>query len=289
MHRPAGREALVVVRTPTTLDRLLDVLPALGRDPRVALSWAVDEGSRFTLGLRGRLDGLGVRPIPWAEVRGRRFDLVAAAHVNPSLGALRGPLVVVPHGIGFNRLVPSRTGDATSPVGLSRGELTDGGAVVPTWIGLSHPRQLAQLRASCPEACDRAFPMGDPTWDRITAERGRRDRFRAAFGVRPDQALVVVSSTWNAMSAFEQRPDLVGRLVAQLPADAFRVALVLHPNVWAERGPRRVRALLRGRGRGRPGGGPGERLAERDHRRGRGRGRPRLGLGSTSRRWARRS
>ena len=42
-----------------------------------------------------------------------------------------------------------------------------------------------------------------------------------------------MNSTWQENSLFGLDPLLVSRLLTQLPYDEFRVALVLHPNVWA--------------------------------------------------------
>lgn len=239
------RSALVVIRNLTSLSRLLDVTTMLEADSRVGVSYVVDEGSAFAAGLGAHLGAIGIHPLTWSGAVGRHFDLVLAAHVNTSLAALDGPLVVIPHGAGYNRLLPARTNDDVSPVGLSRRELTVAGEVFPTVIGLSHSRQLDQLRRTCPEAADRTRVVGDPTWDQIQANRRRRDLFRGALGVLPGQRLVVVSSTWDVNSLLARQRQLINRLVAQLPIDEFRVALVLHPNIWAYHGPVAVRGWLR--------------------------------------------
>jgi hypothetical protein len=241
----AERAVLVVVRTLTSLDRLKDVVPLFDSDPRIMVKFVLDEGSKFTAGFNAQLNDRGIPLISWAEARQTRFDLMLAAHTNRSLAELNGPLVVVPHGAGYNRLLPARTGGDVAPVGLSRHELTSDGEVFPSVIGLSHERQLEQLRRSCPEALDRAAVIGDPTWDRIVASRPRRDSYRRSLGVSPYQRLVVVSSTWDVNSLLGQRDRLVERLVAQLPMDEFRVALVLHPNVWAHHGISTVQAWFR--------------------------------------------
>ncbi|MFF3912129.1 hypothetical protein ACFYZB_01400 [Streptomyces sp. NPDC001852] len=123
---------------------------------------------------------------------------------------------------------------------------------------LSHPEQLGRLRASCPEAVPTAVLAGDPCYDRILAALPHRDRFRRALGVGPDRRLIVISSTWSPRSLFggdaTEQDDgagelltwLLSRLAAELPADEYRTAAVLHPNIWHGHGPGQVRAWLDG-------------------------------------------
>ncbi|MFD3514600.1 hypothetical protein [Streptomyces sp. NPDC058657] len=91
---------------------------------------------------------------------------------------------------------------------------------------------------------------GDPCFDRMLAARPHRDRFRRALGVRPGQRLVVLNSTWNPESLFgdggdeDLLPGLLPRLTSELPADEYRIAAVLHPNIWYGHGPGQVRAWL---------------------------------------------
>ncbi len=121
---------------------------------------------------------------------------------------------------------------------------------------LSHPEQVERLRESCPEAAGTAVLAGDPCFDRMLAARGHRDRFRRALGVRRGQRLVVVSATWNPEGLFgdggagDVLTALLPRLTGELPADEYRVAAVLHPNIWQGHGPGQVRAWLDGARRG---------------------------------------
>ncbi|MFG2497929.1 hypothetical protein ACGFSB_06885 [Streptomyces sp. NPDC048441] len=122
---------------------------------------------------------------------------------------------------------------------------------------LSHPEQLERLRRVCPEAEDVSVLAGDPCFDRMLAARPYRDRFRRALGVRRGQRLVVLNSTWNPEGFFgnggsgaggggghDVLPGLLPRLTAELPADDYRLAVVLHPNIWHGHGPGQVRAWL---------------------------------------------
>ncbi|MFF2848427.1 hypothetical protein ACFVT5_19200 [Streptomyces sp. NPDC058001] len=118
---------------------------------------------------------------------------------------------------------------------------------------LSHPEQIARLRRACPEAAHTAVLAGDPCFDRMLAARPYRDRYRRALGVRRGQRLVVLNSTWNPESLFGDRsgaggadilPALLPALTSELPADEYRLAAVLHPNIWHGHGPGQIRAWL---------------------------------------------
>ncbi|MGW0296667.1 hypothetical protein ACWDYK_08090, partial [Streptomyces anthocyanicus] len=126
--------------------------------------------------------------------------------------------------------------------------LVDGKPFVDGLV-LSHPEQVARLRRVCPEAVEAAVVAGDPCFDRMLAAHTHRDRFRRALGVRRGQRLVVLNSTWNPEGLFgsgdrDILPGLLPRLAAELPADDYRLAAVLHPNIWYGHGPGQVRAWL---------------------------------------------
>ncbi|MBY8885522.1 hypothetical protein K7472_11755 [Streptomyces sp. PTM05] len=241
--RPKAR-VLGVVRTLTSATRLLDVLTLLRPEDDVEVTYTVNPGSAFAAGLDEYLTAVGARVLPWREAVRQRFDLAVACTVNASMHRLRAPLMVLPHGAGYNRLVRETTGDAVSPAGLSRRELTRFGKVVPAVIGVSHEEQVQRLASVCPRAVPRAVVVGDWCFDRITASVPRRDEYRRSLGLRGDRKLVVLHSTWGEHSLIGSRPDLPLRLVTALPVDEYAVAAVLHPNVWARVGELGVRGRL---------------------------------------------
>jgi hypothetical protein len=111
------------------------------------------------------------------------------------------------------------------------------------------------LQHSCPEAAPSAVLAGDPCFDRTLAARPYRERFRRALGVGHGQRLIVLNSTWNPESLFgngtsDHNDDadiltsLLARLTSELPADEYRLAAVLHPNIWHGHGPGQVRYWL---------------------------------------------
>lgn len=233
-----------MTRTLTSTTRLLDVLAAFDGDPRVQVAFTLNEGSVFGDDARRFLDDLNARTVPWREAVRERYDLAIAATSNGGLHRLRAPLVVLPHGAGHNRLVESATGRTDVASGLSARQLTHRGRVVPAMIALSHEEQLARLRRSCAPAAARAVVTGDPCFDRMMASLPLRDGYRRALGVDEVQRLMMVTSTWGARSLLGRHHRMIARWVAELPLDRYRVALVLHPNVWSRHGGPQIRAWL---------------------------------------------
>ncbi|MEV0171483.1 hypothetical protein AB0I00_10240 [Streptomyces sp. NPDC050803] len=127
--------------------------------------------------------------------------------------------------------------------------LDEDGRPIADALVLSHPEQYERLRTVCPEAAPTAVLAGDPCWDRLLAARPHRERFRRALGVGRGKRLLVLSSTWNPDSLLgdggdDVLPALLPRLTSEFPADEYRLAAVLHPNIWHGHGPGQIRAWL---------------------------------------------
>ena len=154
--------------------------------------------------------------------------------------------------------------------GAARARLTYHGRVVPARIIVAADRQLAALRRSCPEAAPVAVVAGDPCYDRLAASLPSRARYRRALGAQR-KTLVAVTSTWGKGSLLQRHRDLLARLAGDLPPERYRVAAIVHPNVWSWHGVRQVRAWYAdGVRRGLILVPPRGRLARRAGRRGRG-------------------
>lgn len=229
--RQGRKHLLVVVRNETSLDRVLEVLHAIGEDIVLAVKFVIDVGSKFAGEIAAQLRRLGCDVISWEEAKRQRWDAIYAAHVNNHLAELNGPLMVMAHGVSYNRILPETTGgDISHPVGLSRHELTSDGKVFPTFVGLGAPEQLSRMFQG---ARDRAVLVGDPVYDKLMAGRRLRRKSRTALGVGSRQ-FVLVSSTWGDFSTFRARRAMIKALLAVLPSDEYVVGLVAHPNIWAE-------------------------------------------------------
>ena len=235
------RSVLVVVRTTTTLYRLLDVVSLVAADRRVQVVFTHDASSPARLGsdVEAALRELGAPVVAWDEAVETRFDLAVAASENDRLEALCAPVLLLPHGAGHQKTYPN----SSIISGLNPQRLVVDGRVVPTVIAVPHSAHLDRLADVCPPAADRGLVVGDPTLARILAMRHRTDQARAAFGARY-RRLVLLTSTFGPDSAFGRHPDLPERLAAELPVDEYRVVVALHPGVWSAHRPWQVRSWL---------------------------------------------
>jgi hypothetical protein len=244
--RTGCKTVLVVVHTVTTGQRLADVVRLVESDLRIQVVFTAAPDV-FSNGVAELLRDLGGVVVSWAQATRITFDLALAAAYG-SVHELHAPLIVLPHGAGYNKLAVRRSaGGAVAGrgvYGLDPQCLVQGGSVVPTAIVLSHRADLASLGRQCPEALPVAVVAGDPCYDGIAASRSQRGGYRRALGVSEPRKLVVTTSTWGSRSLFGQAADLLDRMLVELPPDEFKVITLIHPNVWFGHGPRQVRAWL---------------------------------------------
>ncbi|WP_137990050.1 translation initiation factor 2 [Streptomyces vilmorinianum] len=225
---------LFAARSAAALHRLLDVVPVFRGDGRIRRRFVLVPGSEFGVDALAAVERAGARTVPWSEALAGGHDLVLAASPKGELSALGGPLVLLPHGAGFNKTLTAE-GTADSASGLDGLFLLHERRPLADVHALAHPGQIERLAAEAPAAAARGVVVGDPTLDRILESVGRRDRYRAALGTGT-RRLVVVVSTWGPESLGVRRPGLVRELSGHLPYDEWQVALVVHPNVHSERG-----------------------------------------------------
>jgi hypothetical protein len=246
--RTGCKTVLVVVHTVITVQRLADIVRLVESDLRIQVVFTAAPDV-FSNGVTDLLRDLGGVVIPWEQATRLTFDLAVAASYG-SVHELHAPLIVLPHGAAYSKLaVRRRAGGAVTErgvYGLDPQSLVQGGSVVPAAIVLSHEADLATLGRQCPEALPVAVVAGDPCHDRILVSRSLREQYRRALGVLQTQKLVVTASTWGSRSLFGQAADLLDRMLAELAPDEYRIATLIHPNVWFGHGPRQVRAWLHG-------------------------------------------
>ncbi|MEV4080318.1 hypothetical protein ACGFJC_42840 [Nonomuraea fuscirosea] len=244
--RRSRRTVLVVVHTVTSGQRLLDVVRLLAADLRIQVVFTIGPDV-FHNGVTELLGRIGGVTLPWHLAVREQFDLAICAAYG-GIEDIHAPLVVLPHGAGYNKLVSRRrSGGATAPrgvYGLSAQELIRDGAVVPAAIVLAHKAERRRLAKSCPEALAVAEVIGDASHDRLVASSCMRHSYRRALRVSDDQELVVVTSTWGPESLFGRHPQLLRRLLAELPRNRYRIAALLHPNVWFGHGVWQIRTWL---------------------------------------------
>ncbi|AXX30159.1 hypothetical protein APASM_2794 [Actinosynnema pretiosum subsp. pretiosum] len=141
---------------------------------------------------------------------------------------------VVPHGLGFHKFVPDAEWSKRSRLsGLVKDEHLRRCAVRQI---VTCSDQVDQLREVTPHINGKTVLCGDLSFEVIRNSGLRRPSYRKAFGLKGEQKLVVVTSTWGRQSLLGQARDVIGRLLDRLPREEYRIALVLHPNVWAHKG-----------------------------------------------------
>ncbi|MFE2292540.1 hypothetical protein [Streptomyces sp. NPDC059452] len=238
-----GEKTLVVAaRTVTSTVRVLECLPALLRgDGRVTVVFAHDPTSAFNDGVLDLLHDAGCRVIPWEQVGHAEPDLILTASENIDVPEGHCPVLVLPHGIGFQKQVPDSRAPGDRLSGVVPDRLLESGRA---WLAISHPGQEEQLLSSHPKAAGRTLLVGDPCYDELLTSADRAGTYREALGVPAAHRLVVLSSTWGPTSLFGRDPGLAARVLAALPYDEFRVAAIVHPNVWAGHGSWQIRNLL---------------------------------------------
>ncbi|GAB3005234.1 hypothetical protein GCM10023080_083670 [Streptomyces pseudoechinosporeus] len=263
--RSRSHPVLLIAHNVTAATRLLDVLPLFHDDFRIQLLVTTPGSSAFRAGLAELFADTGIPVVPWEQAVRTPVRLAISASFGGQLAAFSGKLTVLSHGIGYTKRlttpgagcrVPgagSRARTAAPVFGLSREWLlAEDGSPIADALVLSHPEQRERLHRACPEALHTAVLAGDPCFDRMLAAREYRDRYRRTLGVHPGQRLVLLNSTWNTESLFgdggdhgdDVLPTLLPRLTSELPADEYRIAAVLHPNIWHGHGPGQIRAWL---------------------------------------------
>ncbi|MGW8760990.1 hypothetical protein ACWGN5_00665 [Streptomyces sp. NPDC055815] len=263
--RAVQRRVLLVVHNVTSAGRLWDLLPLFHDDFRIQTLVTSTGSSAFQSGVRELLAELELPELPWEQALSTPVDLAISASFGGELAAIQGSLSVLSHGAGYTKKLGQPGAGSREPGAASREPraasreptfglspewlLVDGKPFVDGLV-LSHPEQLERLGRVCADAVPSAVLGGDPCFDRMLAARPYRERFRRALGVRPGQRLLVLNSTWNPEGFFgsgggqDVLPGLLPRLAAELPADDYRLAAVLHPNIWYGHGPGQVRAWL---------------------------------------------
>ena len=241
------RRVLVIVQTPVYGNRLADVLPLLESDLRLQVAFTVAPHA-FNDGAKRFVRRLGGPLLPWSQAVREEFDLALAAGAQ-GIDQVRAPVVLLSHGarrLKLERAVDGVPPHARSVGGLGARYLMWNGKVVPAAIALAHDEERHELARACPQALSRAEVVGDPCHDRIAASLPMRDRYRAALGLRKREKLVLVTSAWGSHSVFSRLDGLLPRLMTELPRPEYRVAILVHPNVWSWHGAWQVRAWLAG-------------------------------------------
>ena len=233
------RTVLVVARTLTTTDWLLDVVDEVLADPRIQVLFTIEDEapSVYHRGAAELLHRVGASLIPWSQAVSHPFDLAISSTFGGSLDKLTSPLLIGLHGAGLSK----------------PGSLMPGARVAKPHVGsVARPATTVMLpcrhdldRFDLSDARVRFEIVGDPCLDRLTASLPLRQRFRHQLGVAQHQRLVVLSSTWGRGALLGREPGVAERLALEAPIDTHRLALIVHPNIWMGHSEWQVRTWLR--------------------------------------------
>ena len=235
------RNVLVAARTLTIAMWGLDFLDEVLADSRVQILFSVDDQkpSAFWRGAASLLQRVEAATIPWSQATSTTFDLAVSFNFKGSLKRLRCPLMLGLHGASLGKYGALPSNGRFPLPGLS--EARDD--IAPTTVVIPHPNERARY-GNVSSGVEFAV-AGDPCLDRLLASVPRRNHYRRALGAEPDQKLVAVSSTWGSDALLATAPDIATLLTAALPADEYRVALIIHPNIWTGHSGWQVRAWLK--------------------------------------------
>jgi hypothetical protein len=239
------RTVLVVAHHLAAGTRLADLVALVERDRRIQVVYTESPSSLLTVGVADYLRGTGGAVVPWHQAVNIEWDLAIAAGLG-ALEQIHGPVLWMSHGIGPG-VRAHRWAGAGRPVrrpivDMRRDAFVAGGRVIPSVIALAHDHHRSMLAELCPEAADAIAVVGDVTFDRLVASRPLRSAYRRSLGIGNSQELVVLSSTWGPRSLVGRHEDLLARLASQLPRSRYRIAAILHPNIWCWHSSRQIRA-----------------------------------------------
>ncbi|MEV2225098.1 hypothetical protein AB0E01_35265 [Nocardia vinacea] len=89
----------------TAASRLFDALPLLATDTRIRIVFTRTGSSAFDNGTAEFLNSRGVEQISWRKAVTTTFDLAISASYGGDLHRIDAPLIVVPHGMGYNKFL----------------------------------------------------------------------------------------------------------------------------------------------------------------------------------------
>lgn len=216
----------MIVRSPTTLERSVELAQHLFNDIRIQTFFTVpDNRSSFGNDLELRIHQKHLPFIPWQRARATSFDLGIIASSIDDFPELDMPLLLISHGPG-----------ATSNRSLHG--VNNAHSDISTASISKHSRTICLVsedeRALYSSHRD-LITIGDPVFDSLFLSIHHRQEFRNALQAET-RKIIVVSSTWNLNSSVASHPQFINELLQRLPQDEYIIAAILHPNIWVGHG-----------------------------------------------------
>ncbi len=160
--------------------------------------------------------------------------MLVTASYEGALNGFSGHVVILNHGTGVGKYL-ALPPDGRLPVSDDGTSTTTMFPRTPSSVPITQSSRTSGRDSGCRR----------PRRDRLCASKHRADLYRVALGVNEHTRLIAVSSTWGEYSLIATRPDLPVKLLNDLPCDEYRLALILHPNVWFGHSTWQVRTWMR--------------------------------------------
>jgi hypothetical protein len=139
----AKSQVLAVVHNVTALTRLLDVLAVFEADPRIQVVFTWTRSSPFIDGVPAAIAAVGGVLVPWEQAVQLPFDLAISASQGGDLHELLAPLVIVGHGMGYNKYSPRKAkSEKRKAIRGGRGPRSDWARSSCCGTGSRSPRRL---------------------------------------------------------------------------------------------------------------------------------------------------
>lgn len=219
-------------------------------NPKVVWTWTVApdryNDSVYSDPVHRFLSDRGAVIEAWNDVvkGGQDRYKIALAAARDGLEQLRIPVALMAHGSLRDKVTPPADGAGIEMPRTQYGTGLDywvhQGRTIARYALLAHRDQVGSLDPSLRSI---ARVIGDPMVDQIDGHMALREMYRADLDIGPDERLVVVTSTAGEHCLWKDWPDLLHRLVTELPRSRYRVIAILHPHLHYAFGGQLMHAL----------------------------------------------
>ncbi|HEX6356041.1 hypothetical protein [Actinophytocola sp.] len=240
------RAGLVVVHTIPSATRLWPIYCMLAQANSGVVWDFVVAPDRYNAPVLRFLADRGVVVVSWEDlVKGdqRRYGIALAA-ARDGLELLRMPVIQIAHGALREKWTPLSAGAGVLMPRTRYGTGVDFGVhqgrTVARYLVQAHRDEVDALD---PELRSIAWTLGDPMVDQFDGHLDMRESFRADLDIGCGQRLVTVTSTAGRHCLWRDWPELLHRLVTELPQHRYQVIAILHPHLWYAFGEDLLNAL----------------------------------------------
>jgi hypothetical protein len=232
-----ARRGLIAVHTLPCATRLLPIYEMLADcNPRMLWSFTVPPDD-YNHGVATFLRNRGLKVLKWKRLVNElqlHFGVALAAAWG-GLHKLQMPVIKMAHGARYEKKTPRRPGSGAETPRLRHGlgveSMVWHARTVASRVVVAHKDDIAALDPTVAGLIESARVMGDPIVDQIDGHLHLRERYREDLELEPGMKLIVVTSTAGRRCLWLDRPELLHRLVTELPAQQYRIVAILHPHL----------------------------------------------------------